>query len=906
MASVFTYDPDPPRVSSPWSTPPKSTTRPHSLEADLHLGGLLSPQPTLLAECGITKLEAEPQEGPTEYKLHLLLRPRRSFSSQSTGRYVSGSYQSRSKVSRSESTVPLRPEVNIPVPPPTAQSRQNRLQQLTTQLLWRLQQSSPYHSSSTVNLVLPVLPEAPSKLGTPPRPGRLLPGLEESRGALYEIGVSDDGTFVGITRDELDESLINLRAMAASLGCRVEILRTVVVGDCELLASVHGSQALPPRIGREKLWVAEVHVLPDMHTYEQYRVTDSPFMNGKPSLVSLPRESSAVDAEQESQTEQLRVSLTGSTTSGKSSLLGTLSTSTLDNGRGKSRLSLLKHRHEIASGVTSSVALELLGYRATSPDSDTVEQRPDVVNYGYGNVSSWNDIHNSAESGRLVFLTDSAGHPRYRRTTVRGLVSWAPHWTLCCIAADDSEDTTGKTGSTTSAVEVLGPGGEGIDLSKAHLDLCLKLELSLVVIITKYDLATKASLRQMLAKVLSTVKAAGRQPYLLTPSSLRVQESDLQMLHRADEEEAKAMLCMDTSTLVPIIITSAVTGSGIGQLHSVLKHLPILRPERKLSDIDTDKYDVDIHLATLFHVDEVFTKADRAITVVPNDNLPSIESAFVLSGHLRCGSLSVGDQLYIGPFTNDTTYDNSKLDMRRTWSFPVQASGSPRSFNSPRARQRPLSGDYLSADLHEDSSASFRGEWKLVRIVSIRNLRLPVRKLLAGQVGTVGIEFEQSTTFVPSKPRKGMVLARTASGQLDDSLKACSGFKALFDDADYLFMEPGQLFSTYIASIRVSAKIISVEVAADALGPGLETEAQDTEDADDLFGFDESRSNGAGARASSIQPRQKEELIEVTFRFVTYREWIEVGTQVLVMPGSGAEGSVGLEGFVGRITQALE
>jgi GTPase len=113
---------------------------------------------------------------------------------------------------------------------------------------------------------------------------------------------------------------------------------------------------------------------------------------------------------------QLRITLTGPTTSGKSSLLGTLSTATLDNGRGKSRLSLLKHRHEIVSGVTSSVAQELIGYK---------DDR--VINYASGNVTSWTDIHSSAENGRLVFVSDSAGHPRYRRTTVRGLVGWAPH-----------------------------------------------------------------------------------------------------------------------------------------------------------------------------------------------------------------------------------------------------------------------------------------------------------------------------------------------------------------------------------------------------------------------------------------------------------------------------------------------
>jgi GTPase len=117
--------------------------------------------------------------------------------------------------------------------------------------------------------------------------------------------------------------------------------------------------------------------------------------------------------------------VTGATMSGKSSLIGTLSTATLDNGRGKSRLSLLKHRHEIASGMTSSVTQELIGYReVTDRDGNSTTQ---VIGYGSGDVSSWIDIHASVEAaadGRLIILSDSAGHPRFRRTTVRGIVGW--------------------------------------------------------------------------------------------------------------------------------------------------------------------------------------------------------------------------------------------------------------------------------------------------------------------------------------------------------------------------------------------------------------------------------------------------------------------------------------------------
>jgi hypothetical protein len=193
----------------------------------------LSSSPILLAEAGVSRLEPEPQEGPTEYKLHLLLRPRRKFMSSSTGSHVSGSQHSKAYLAASGSRVGSNIVSTRPAQAPSSQSRQARLQHLTTQLLWRLQQSSPFHSSSTANLVLPVLPEATPRLSAPAGAAKLLPGLEESQGALYEIGVSDDGTFVGLIEEEMEESLTNLQAMAASLGCVVEVLRKVIVGDCE-------------------------------------------------------------------------------------------------------------------------------------------------------------------------------------------------------------------------------------------------------------------------------------------------------------------------------------------------------------------------------------------------------------------------------------------------------------------------------------------------------------------------------------------------------------------------------------------------------------------------------------------------------------------------------------------------
>lgn len=413
MASIFTYDPEPPRVISPWLQDP-ALDEAHSVSindptaTEFKLGHQSAQQSAKTA----TRLQAEPQQGPVEYKLHLLLRSRRKFRSTSTGTHISGSRHSNFGVnlsSRSVSETAIDPSPNPGTAAITQQTRQHRLEQLTTQLLWRLQQSSPHHASSATNIILPSLPEALPELQAPQQPAKLLHGLEESQGALYEIGVSDDGTLVGLAEDEMQESMNNLKAMAACLGCTVEILRKETVGECEWV-----EETLVGRRDRRSwrsgdLVVAEALIKPKLPEGVRAPASaEAVAHNG--SDWPLPVRPDTLP----SATEQLRITLTGPTNSGKSSLLGTLTTSTLDNGRGKSRLSMLKHRHEITSGITSSVTQELLGYQ------DLANGDVGVVNYAKENVASWIDAHVAASGGRLAFISDSAGHPRYRRTTVRG------------------------------------------------------------------------------------------------------------------------------------------------------------------------------------------------------------------------------------------------------------------------------------------------------------------------------------------------------------------------------------------------------------------------------------------------------------------------------------------------------
>ncbi|MCJ1471099.1 hypothetical protein MMC07_009747, partial [Pseudocyphellaria aurata] len=882
MASVFTFDPNPVRLASPWPSPP-------GLERGATLTGGDNPPIASLAECGIKKLQAEPQEGPTEYKLHLLLRPRRSFSALSTVQHVSGSHQSKSKMSNAESKADSRLARLSPGPNPSSQSRQNRLQHLTTQLLWRLQQSSPYHSSSRSDLVVPILPQAQVNSSSP-GPNKLLPGLGDSQGALYEIGVSDDGVFVGLAEDELHESLTTLRVMASSLGCKVEVLRMVLVGSCQWTEGTPQIDAASQEPHTENLWVAEALVTPshDFHKHTIDMETPDSTVATQPAVQSV---SSNFESEEiESDTEQLRISLTGSTTSGKSSLLGTLSTSTLDNGRGKSRLSLLKHRHEIVSGISSSVTPELIGYRDTSLSRRGKIISADVINYATGNVSSWSDIHCASQPGRLVFFTDSAGHPRYRRTIVRGLVSWAPHWTLCCIAAECESESSSNSGECNSSREALSHSNTGIDLSEAHLLLCLKLKLPLVVVITKLDLASRLGLRQTLTKVLSILKSSARQPAVLPTDD---EEPSLQALAKADEDAVLATIdsikTREVGLLVPIIFTSAVTGRGISKLHALLRHLPIPR----VSDNDHDFYSQSKMLrpTVLFHIDDVFTMGNSPSQL--NSTGCNGAHDVILSGHQRYGTLVIGDELLVGPFTSDAaSFDSEKRAIHRAHSFPGQVNGNLQKLRVTRDEHRPSSGDFTLAANDVERSSTVSG-WHRLQIRSIRNLRLPVRKLLSGQVGTLGITsggleaITDLSSTSNSRIRKGMVLMTATVGFHDHSLPLYRGFTAVFDERGAPSMVIGLLVIIYNASVRAAAKILTVRSHTEIIPH------------DDVG--DDGDSTGVGESKSSLAREQ-----EVTFQFMTSREWVELGTLVLIMPADGlsigrARGAdnvgVGLEGL---------
>lgn len=134
--------------------------------------------------------------------------------------------------------------------------------------------------------------------------------LREGQGeAIYEIGVSDSGKLQGLNDEDMSDSLSTLNKMAHKLGASTTVLRRKSLVGCRSVVEVL------------------VRKIPD----DQHNI-------------------------------EVRVAVLGGIDAGKSTLLGVLTQGELDNGRGRARLNMFRHMHEIQTGRTSCISHETLGF----------------------------------------------------------------------------------------------------------------------------------------------------------------------------------------------------------------------------------------------------------------------------------------------------------------------------------------------------------------------------------------------------------------------------------------------------------------------------------------------------------------------------------------------------------------
>ncbi|PVU86688.1 hypothetical protein BB559_006444 [Furculomyces boomerangus] len=224
---------------------------------------------------------------------------------------------------------------------------------------------------------------------------------------------------------------------------------------------------------------------------------------------------------------EIRVAVIGNVDAGKSTVLGVLTRNVLDNGRGLARSNVFRHKHEIESGRTSSIGIEILGYDKTSSK---------IISNDQGRVIPWSDI--SSKSSKVIVFHDLAGHEKYLRTTVFGLTGGQPD----------------------AVMLVVGANAGMIGMAKEHLGLSLALNVPVYIVVTKIDMCPPNVLESTLKQLMKLLKSSG------------CRKVPLQIRNKRDV--VSAAMHSSSGRTCPIFMVSNLSGEGLDLLRLYMNLLP--------------------------------------------------------------------------------------------------------------------------------------------------------------------------------------------------------------------------------------------------------------------------------------------------------------------------------------------
>ncbi|KAF7731816.1 hypothetical protein EC973_008331 [Apophysomyces ossiformis] len=224
---------------------------------------------------------------------------------------------------------------------------------------------------------------------------------------------------------------------------------------------------------------------------------------------------------------EVRVAVVGNVDAGKSTLLGVLTKGILDDGRGKARVNLFRHKHEIESGRTSSVGADILGYDSKSQP---------VLHPARGRKLTWEEV--CAQAAKVLSFVDLAGHEKYLKTTVFGMTGSSPEFVILLVGAN-----SGLVGMT-----------------REHLGIAVSLNIPVIVVVTKIDHCPPNVLND-------TIKDLTR---ILKSKSCR----KIPLFVKTTADVVMTAQHFVSERICPIFKISNVTGEGLDLLKGFLNILP--------------------------------------------------------------------------------------------------------------------------------------------------------------------------------------------------------------------------------------------------------------------------------------------------------------------------------------------
>lgn len=157
---------------------------------------------------------------------------------------------------------------------------------------------------------------------------------------------------------------------------------------------------------------------------------------------------------------EVTVAIVGSVDAGKSTLVGVLTRTQLDDGNGKMRAEIFNYPHEKESGRTSSI--------------------------GHAFIK---------REHRIINFVDLCGHATYLKTTVRGLTSQHPDFALVCV------------------------GSNITDMTKEHIRILLTMNIPFMFVVTKVDQTPPEVIKNNLAILKKFARDCGKRFFELTDLS---------------------------------------------------------------------------------------------------------------------------------------------------------------------------------------------------------------------------------------------------------------------------------------------------------------------------------------------------------------------------------------------------
>ena len=397
--------------------------------------------------------------------------------------------------------------------------------------------------------------------------------IDEGHGeALFDLGLEDNGDPMNFSKEQWDLALSRIREAAGTVKAAVNVLLTFNVGgDKEAKAQ-----------------------------------TKDKFCHGKLLIRQAPTTAEEVI--------ETRIAVVGNVDAGKSTMLGVLVKGVLDDGRGKTRVNLFRHKHEIESGRTSSVGMEIMGF----------DTHGDVVTSGVpGRKLTWGEI--GTRSAKVITFTDLAGHEKYLRTTVFGLLSSAPNYCLLMVAANNGL----------------------IGMSKEHLGIALALNVPVMVVITKIDICPPQILEQTITQITRILKSPGARK--------------IPIFIKNHEDTVMTATQFVSQRICPIFQVSNVTGECLDLVRTFLNILP-----------HHGHYDSQAPFE--FHINDTFS-------------VPFVGT--VVSGVVKSGVIHAGDNVLVGPDSlGQFQTTNIRTIERKRIQVPMCSAGQSASFALRKLRRK--------------------------------------------------------------------------------------------------------------------------------------------------------------------------------------------------------------------------